>query len=51
MNREVIDMRIKRLEKELALISAKLAVTVDLLTIPHQEVEELYISLSLPEEE
>ena len=51
MDREIIDMRIKRLEKELVLISAKLNVTVNLLIVVQQEVEELYIALGVPEGE
>ena len=50
MDQEPIDPRIARMEKQIPLISSKLATAVDLLHTVQRDLEELYISVDDPEE-
>ena len=47
MEAEIVDFERKRIEKEVAHISARLADTVEILIAVQQRLEELYISLDI----
>ena len=48
MDRENTDLRLKRMEEQIPLISSKLATALDLLVDVQQALEELYISVDDP---
>jgi len=48
MDRDNADLRLERMEKQIPLISSKLATALDLLVTVQQEMEELYISVDDP---
>ena len=50
MERENVDLRLLRMEKQIPLISSKLAAAVDLLADVQRDLEELYVSVDDPVE-
>jgi len=50
MNKEIINMQTKRVEKALSCISAKLAAAGTLIIDAQQDIDDLYITLEKTEE-
>jgi len=50
MSKEIVNFERKRIEKEVAQISATIAATTEILIVVQQRLEELYISLDIEPE-